>query len=83
MVGFDLPEMVDNHAHKVVSSVNALIGGNLFFLELCLKVPSSEGAITKLTPTEHQLAQQRSEFMTSLVYVSMHMNTVAMEFCGD
>ena len=62
-----------------VTSVNALIGGNLSFLELYLEVPSCQ----KLTQTEHQLAHQRREFMTSPVYVCTRMNMVATEIRGD
>jgi len=48
--------------------LNAHIGGNLFFLELYLKVSSyvSEGIKQrdiKLTWTDHQLAHQRHKFM--------------------
>ena len=65
-----------------VSSVNTLIGGNLFFLELCLKVSSYQRHRTaqykihsNRTPTAHELADQRSEFMMSPVYVYVHVRT--------
>ena len=70
-----------------VFSVNTLIGGNLFFLELYLKsaqLPEgTEQCNMKLTQTEHQLAHQHSEFMMSPVYVCTRNNTVTMAFHGN
>ena len=43
VAGIDLLESGNNHI-KYVSSVNALIGGNLFFLELHLEIPSYQKA---------------------------------------
>ena len=69
-----------------VSSVNTLIGGNLFFLELISRYLATRRPRKhdmKLTRTEHQLAYQRGEFMTSPVHIRIRANMVAMEFRGD
>ena len=68
-------------------SVNVLIGGNLFFLDLDmlrylatrrLRIAQYEPHLSR-TPT----GTERGDFMTSPVYVRTHTNTVATEFHGD
>ena len=78
MVGIDLPKLVNNHI-KACSLVNTLIGGNLFFLEVYIEeyIQLPEGTKQyniKLTQTEHQLVHQRSEFVTSSVYIHTYIH---------
>ena len=78
--------MVDND-RKVCSLVNALIGGNLFFLELYIlrylatRMPRMARYETHSNRTS--TGTQRGNLMTSPVYVHTRTNTVAMEFRGD
>ena len=79
-------KMVDN-SRMVCSSVNVLIGGNLFFLDLYmlryivtrrLRTVRYESH-SRRTPT----GTERGDFMTSPVCVRTCTNMVAMEFHGD